>query len=40
MERRDTTRFKNFTRRAVILGGSQLALLSALAGRLYYLQVL
>jgi len=40
MERRDTTRYKNFTRRAALLGGGQLLLLSALAGRLYYLQVL
>jgi penicillin-binding protein 2 len=39
MERRDTSRFKTFSRRSVLLGGSQVALLSALVGRLYYLQV-
>jgi len=38
-ERRDTGRYKTFTRRALMLGGAQVALLSALAGRMYYLQV-
>ncbi|MEX2643099.1 MAG: penicillin-binding protein 2 [Acetobacterales bacterium] len=36
----DQDRFKLFTRRASILAGGQLALVSALVGRLYYLQVL
>ena len=40
MERRDTSRYKTFTRRTILLGGSQVALLSALVGRLYYLQVI
>ena len=39
MERRDTTRYKTFTRRSILLGGGQLALLATLVGRLYYLQV-
>jgi len=37
---RDYVQFKGFTRRAVLLGGAQLALASALVGRLYYLQVM
>ena len=37
---RDADRVWTFTRRAALLGGGQLALFSALAGRLYYLQVL
>jgi penicillin-binding protein 2 len=37
---RDADRMRTFTRRAALLGGGQLALFSALAGRLYYLQVL
>ena len=38
-ERRDTGRYKNFTRRAAMLGGAKFVLLSSLAGRMYYLQV-
>ena len=30
---------RTFTRRALVLGGAKLALFGALAGRLYYLQV-
>src|SRR5512132_4508844 len=37
---RDLDRQKQFTRRALILGGGKAALLSVLAGRLYYLQVI
>ena len=37
---RDTGRYKNFSRRAAVLGGGQLALLCLLAGRMYQLQVL
>jgi penicillin-binding protein 2 len=37
---RDTDRAKLLTRRAVLLAGGKLALLSTLVGRLYYLQVL
>ncbi len=37
---RDNERLRLFTRRAVILGGVKTALLSVLAGRIYYLQVL
>ena len=37
---RDNTRYKQFTRRALLLGGGKLALLGLLAGRLYQLQVL
>ena len=33
-------RFKVFSRRALLLGGAQTLMLSALAGRMYYLQVL
>lgn len=36
---RDSDRQRQFTRRALLLGGGQMALLAALAGRLYYLQV-
>jgi penicillin-binding protein 2 len=36
---RDSERMRVFTRRALLLGGGQLALFTALAGRLYYLQV-
>ncbi len=36
---RDPDRHKLFTRRAIMLGGGQLALLSTLVGRMYYLQV-
>lgn len=36
---RDHDRHKRFTRRAVVLGGAKFALLSALVGRMYYLQV-
>lgn len=36
---RDLDRQKQFTRRALLLGGGQTLLLTALAGRLYYLQV-
>ena len=37
---RDYVQFKAFSRRAVVLGGAQLALASTLIGRLYYLQVM
>ncbi len=37
---RDLERYKLFSRRALVLGGGQLALFSALAGRMYYLQVI
>ena len=37
---RDYVQFKAFSRRAVLLGGAQLALASTLIGRLYYLQVM
>jgi penicillin-binding protein 2 len=37
---RDYLQFKAFSRRAVLLGGAQLGLCSALVGRLYYLQVI
>src|SRR5690348_17815545 len=37
---RDQSRSKLLTRRAAMLAGGQLALLGALAGRLYYLQVI
>ncbi len=36
---RDSGRYKTFTRRALLVGGGQAALLAGLAGRLYYLQV-
>ena len=38
--RREASRFKSFSRRAVIFAGGQLALFGVLAGRLYYLQVI
>lgn len=38
MKQNEQSRYKTFTRRAAILGGGQALLLSALAGRLYYLQ--
>ncbi len=37
---RENNRSKLLTRRAILLAGSQVALLGALAGRMYYLQVL
>lgn len=37
---RDLDRQRQFTRRALLLGGGQAVLLATLAGRLYYLQVL
>ena len=39
MKKKDQDRSKLFTRRALLLGGGQLGLLSLLVGRLYYLQV-
>lgn len=36
---RDQDRLRIFTRRAILLGGGKLALVSALFGRMYYLQV-
>jgi penicillin-binding protein 2 len=36
---RESERTRTFTRRALLLGGGQLALFGALVGRLYYLQV-
>ncbi len=36
---RDQDRTKSFTRRAIMLGGIQVVLFSALTGRMYYLQV-
>ncbi len=35
----DQARFKTFSRRALLLGGGQVALLATLIGRMYYLQV-
>ena len=40
MYREDSSRYKTFSRRALILGGSQVALFGLLAGRMYQLQVL
>ena len=40
MSHRDNDRQRLFTRRAMVLGGGQAALLTALAGRMYYLQVI
>jgi penicillin-binding protein 2 len=40
VDRRDFNRFKSLSRRALVLGGVKLGLASALAARLYYLQVL
>src|SRR6267154_3804777 len=37
---RENSRSKVFTRRSILLGGGQLALLGTLASRLYYLQVM
>lgn len=37
---RDTDRYRSLTRRALVLGGLKLGLMSTLVGRLYYLQVL
>ena len=37
---RESERYKLFTRRAALLAGGELVLLSALVGRMYYLQVL
>lgn len=37
---RDTDRYRSLTRRTLVLGGMKLGLLSALVGRMYYLQVL
>ena len=39
MQRRDSDRRRLFTRRAALLAGGQAVLLSALGGRMYYLQV-
>lgn len=38
--RKDISRFKLFTRRAMMMAGAKLSVLGALIGRLYYLQVL
>jgi len=40
MYREDSARYKKFSRRALILGGGQIALFGVLAGRMYQLQVL
>ncbi|NKB19677.1 MAG: penicillin-binding protein 2 [Alphaproteobacteria bacterium] len=40
MYREDSSRYKKFSRRAMILGGGQIALFGLLAGRMYQLQVL
>lgn len=40
MHERESGRYKVFTRRAMLLGGGKLALLSTLVGRLYYLQII
>lgn len=40
MYREDSNRFKLFSRRAAILGGAQVVMLSVLVGRMYQLQVL
>ena len=37
--RRDHDRFKQFSRRAAVLGGVKMLFMSALVGRMYYLQV-
>ena len=39
MQNRDADRQRMFSRRAAILTGGKFALLSALVGRMYYLQV-
>ncbi|WP_439814012.1 penicillin-binding protein 2 [Zavarzinia sp. CC-PAN008] len=38
-QQNETGRYKTFTRRAAMLAGGQIALLSVLVGRMYYLQV-
>ena len=40
MYREDSSRYKKFSRRAMILGGGQVALFGILAGRMYQLQVI
>lgn len=40
MYREDSSRYKMFSRRALIIGGGQIALFGLLAGRMYQLQVL
>ena len=40
MKQQDQGRYRTFTRRALLLGGVQGALVSALAARMYYLQVI
>ncbi len=40
IDRRDNSRYKTFTRRAMILGGAQAAAFVALGGRMYYLQIM
>ena len=40
MYREDSTRYKSFSRRALILGGGQLALMGVISGRMYQLQIL
>jgi penicillin-binding protein 2 len=37
---RDNSRYKTFTRRAILLGSAQTAAFALLAGRMYYLQIL
>jgi penicillin-binding protein 2 len=39
LDRRDSSRHKIFTRRAIILGGVQAAAFTLLGGRMYYLQI-
>jgi penicillin-binding protein 2 len=39
MQQQESDRVRSFTRRGIVLGGAQLALFGALAGRLYHLQV-
>lgn len=39
IDRRDSSRYKTFTRRAVILGGGQAAAFTLLGARMYYLQI-
>ena len=40
MKQQDQGRYRTFTRRALLLGGIQGALVSTLAARMYYLQVI
>ncbi|MCE9650796.1 MAG: penicillin-binding protein 2 [Parvibaculum sp.] len=40
IDRRDNSRYKTFTRRALILGGAQTAAFAVLGGRMYYLQIM